>query len=88
MQPIPLRKQNSGRSLSFTRVLLTGLLALSVIVAFLVPVGAYFWRSQPFTGFLLEPTLVITDIETGTQQAERAGILPAMHIIWVAGSDI
>jgi hypothetical protein len=88
MQPIPLRKQNSGRSLSFTRVLLTGLLALSVIVAFLVPVGAYFWRSQPFTGFLLEPTLVITDIETGTQQAERAGILPAMHILRVAGSDI
>jgi hypothetical protein len=88
MQPIPFKKQNYGKNSTMTRILLTGLLSLSVIVAFLVPVGAYFWRSQPFTGFLLEPTLVITDIDTSTIQAVRAGILPAMHILRIAGSEI
>lgn len=70
----------------------SALIRLSLVIAaasaFLSPVLAISWRNQPFAGFLLEPTLVITDITGDTWNGFRAGLKHPQKVDRVAGSSV
>ena len=68
------------------------LIYLTFAIAFLVfldaPILAIDWRNKPFPGFMVEPTLVISDVRGEYWSAINAGIDHTQRITHIAGQAV
>jgi len=87
------QKTGPGVHLKFEKIniafiLLFFLLIVSIFSAILAPYAAFYWKNHPFTGFLIEPTLLVNDVNSSIWKSFDQGIQPALRILRVAGVEI
>jgi hypothetical protein len=62
--------------------------ALAVVSAFLAPTLALSWRNQPFPGFLMDHTLVVTDLGNESWSGRAAGLSFGQKLVRLGGIAI
>jgi hypothetical protein len=62
--------------------------AVGIVVFFLAPVWALAWRQEPFPGFLLEPTLVLSNRTSEGWKGVESGLQPPYAITRLGGQPI
>ena len=78
----------SLEKVNFSNILIILLLVISIFSAILTPYAAFYWKNHPFAGFLVEPTLLINDVNSSVWKSFDRGIQPALRILRVAGVEI
>jgi hypothetical protein len=62
--------------------------AVGVVIFFVAPVWALAWRQEPFPGFLLEPTLVISNRTGEGWSGSDSGLVPPFALTRLGGQAI
>lgn len=64
------------------------LIMFGIFSAIITPYAAFYWKNHPYTGFLLEPTLVITDIKTQQWGGVQDEIRYSLHVLRIADKEV